>query len=190
MLSSSRRALLLAAGYRQGDEQRVATASADERPTPSVEESEQVPPPFALLTAAGHQSAVQGSYCLALKDVATCGEYLQLPPAELSVVAPGETVELVLDGALTVDGRVVVLPLGCSHKVAEIAVDAPETTWQVDLDPGLYELELYADFEAAAKSGDTTASLGLEVDPTAAAAIVPVPDPLPACPGGQSKYNR
>ena len=57
----------------------------------------------------------------------------------------------------------------------------------MDLEPGLYELELFAYFETATTSGDTSASLGLEVDPTADPAIVPVPDPLPACPGGQSR---
>ncbi|MET1010688.1 MAG: hypothetical protein ABWY96_11610 [Gaiellaceae bacterium] len=182
--------LLLAAGCGGRETRSGSSTAADEPPSTSISESEQLPPPFALVTGGGRQNAVQGSYCLALPEVGKCADYMQLPPAELSIVAPGETVTLVLDGALTVDGRVVVLPLGCSQKVSSVVVDAPDTTWQVDLDPGLYELELFARFEATAKSGDTSASLGLQVDLAADAAIVPVPDPLPACPDGQSRYSR
>ncbi len=168
-----------------------STAASDEQPTTSIgaeEEGEQLPPQFALVTAAGRQNAVQSTYCVDGPTVGTCADYVENgPPEKLSVVGTDEKVELVFDDAVTVEGDVGVMRLGCSRQLETIELDGPETVWQVDLEPGLYELELFAVFTTASTSGDTSASLGIKVDRTADADIVPVPDPLPGCPGSQSR---
>ena len=168
-----------------------STAAADEPPPPIAgeeEEVEQRPPQFALVTASGRQNAVQSSYCVTGPTTGTCAEHVETgPPRELSVVGPGEEVEFVFEDVETVAGSVAVVRLGCSQKLTSIELDGPETAWQVDLEPGLYELELSAVFTTATTNGDTSASLGVQVDPGAEAEIVPVPDPPPACPGGQSR---
>ena len=184
--------LLLAAGCgAQETRSGSSTAAVDEPPATSTSDEEergQLPPQFGLVTLGGRQDAVQSTYCITGPTSGTCADYAENgPPEQLSVVAPGEKVELVFDGVAKVEGTVTVFRLGCSHDLSSIEIDAPGTVWQVDLEPGLYELELFAYFETATASGDTSASLGLEVDPTADPAIVPVPDPLPACPGGQSR---
>ena len=55
----------------------------------------------------------------------------------------------------------------------------------MDLAPGVYELELFLAFETAeARSGDTSAALGLLVDANAPLEIVPVPTGPVDCPAG------
>jgi hypothetical protein len=39
----------------------------------------------------------------------------------------------------------------------------PSTTWTVDLEPGAYELHVYANFESKDANGDVSGSLGLTV---------------------------
>lgn len=184
--------LLLAAGCgAQETTSGSSTAEADKRPTTSIgaeEESEELPPPFALISAAGRQNAIQSTYCITGPTSGTCADYVENgPPEQLSVVGPGEKVELVFDDLVTAEGEVSIVRLGCTQELASIELVGPATVWPVDLEPGLYELELSAVFTTASTSGDTSASVGLRVDPTADAAIVPAPDPLPDCPDGQSR---
>lgn len=180
-----------------GAEERVSgrptatTTPADEleRPaTTAVEPTGQMPPVVTLVSEAGAQRAVQGSYCVTGPEVGVCADHAEpSPPAELSVVRPGESVQILFKGTSSAEGSVVVHRLGCDDALLTVPLTAPATSWAVDLEPGSYELELFAAFETAQTSGDTSGSLGLLVDGTAPLELRAAPDPLPACGGGHSR---
>jgi hypothetical protein len=92
-------------------------------------------------------------------------------------------VQLVLEDVLTAEGSVSVHRLGCDRRLSSFEVVGPTTEWTVDLEPGSYELEVFAVFETASTNGDTSASLGLLVDERAASEVVPAPK-RPDCPSG------
>ena len=165
----------------------VSTAAADEPPTTSIgdeADDDQRPPPFVLVSVAGRQVGVQSTYCVTGPTVGTCADYVQIgPPQKLSVVRPGETLQLVLQDALTAEGDVSVVRLGCDRQLSSLELAGPTTDWTVDLEPGSYELEVFAVFETASTSGDTSASLGLLVDESAVPEVVPAPK-QPDCPSG------
>ena len=55
--------------------------------------------------------------------------------------------------------------IGCKNRTVEtipLAV-GPETRWTVDLEPGAYELDVFAYYESGGASGDVSGSLGLTV---------------------------
>jgi hypothetical protein len=156
----------------------------------------QKPPRIVLESAAGRQTAVPGSYCVEYTDEAAgasggvCADTGPIAPARLSTVRPGEKARIVLEGAGVTRpegcssaeeqdciGSVAVHPL-CKRKTVESIPLAlgPETTWHVDLEPGRYELEAFAYFEAPdGRTGDVSGSLGVLVDETAPLEIVRVP---------------
>lgn len=164
----------------------AGTGEDEERPTPSTTQSppeEDQPPPFLLVSAAGTQAGVQGAYCVDGPSSGVCVDYAQNgPPEELSVVRPGEEVELRLEGAEVAEGSASVRRLWCEKEIASVRLAGPTTAWTIDLEPGMYELELFvATFEAGETSGDTSVSLGLLVDPGAPLEIMPRPDSIAGC---------
>jgi hypothetical protein len=189
--------LLLAAGCgaedRVGGGQTPSTAPADELEPPATTAGEpqgQRPPAVTLVSAAGSQSAVQGSFCVTGPEVGICADLAEpSAPAELSVVRPGETVQLVLKGVSSAKGSLSVRPLGCDDVLETVPLTGPATSWTVGLAPGSYELELFAAFETASATGDTSGSLGLLVDEDAPLAVVPTrgTEPLPTCGAGYSR---
>jgi len=131
------------------------------------------PPEIVLVSAAGKQIALPGSYCVIATDVSTgqsqglCADSTWPHPKRVSVVHPGDSVSVVLsDANVRHDGAVTVLPLGCEHTVLKTISLTPgeqSTAFAVDLDPGAYELQVFAPFKAAASRGDVSGALGLVV---------------------------
>ena len=54
----------------------------------------------------------------------------------------------------------------------------PDTLWEVDLEPGVYEVQIFTTFEAGTASGDTSGVLGLVVDATAPLEVRPAGPPV------------
>lgn len=177
-----------------GGDQPATTSTGPERPPGS----EPKPPPIVLVTDAGRQEAVQGSYCVTHvsesgEEQGVCADAAFVHPTQLSVVGPGEAVTIeVSDATVTVpesssDGSstVAVYPLGCGpdRAVADFDLERASMSWAVDLEPGAYELGVFAYFETEdGRSGDTYGVLGLLVDPETGPAIVPVDKSLAVCP--------
>jgi hypothetical protein len=164
--------------------------------TAAVDGDRTKPPPIVLESDAGRQTAVRGSYCVEYTNEAageasgSCADSGPVTPRQLSTVRAGEEVRIVLvdadvarpEGCSGEDeqsciGNAVVHPLCGKETVAEFPLAlGPETTWRVDLEPGRYELEVFASFDAPdGRSGDVSGSLGVLVDDTDPLEIVPAP---------------
>jgi hypothetical protein len=162
----------------------------DTESDPLFDEAEKTkPPPIVLETAAGRQRAVPGSSCVDYVDeasgygVGACADTERPSPSRLSTVRPDEEVLIRLEDADVVRpegcvsddeqsciGTAAVHPLGCARKtIAEIPLAVgPATTWRVELEPGAYEVEVFAYFDAPdGRSGDVSGAVGLLVDETA-----------------------
>jgi hypothetical protein len=140
------------------------------------------PPPILMRSKAGTQRAVQESFCVSYVDafgtsVFGCGDTTDLLPRRLSVVRPGDRVQIRLRGARVLkrapgcgpSGRceagVAVSRLGCPGTVARFDLKSNRTTWRARLAPGAYELEVFVGrFAIESATGDTSGSLGLLVD--------------------------
>jgi hypothetical protein len=176
-----------------------ATATTWAAPEPEAG-PELRPPPIVLANKAGRQEAVQGSYCITKVSASgegegVCADSSFQPPEELSVVRPQAKIAIALTGA-TVDeapegcspacpSTVTVYPLGCGpdRAVAGFALSGAKTAWTVDLEPGAYELAVFAYFKAEdGSTGDTSGVVGLLVDPNRESAIVPIDATLAVCP--------
>ena len=182
----------------------TASTATEQADTSRVTEDLQTPPPIVLASDAGRQTAVPGSFCVDYTDeaagqaVGACGDSGPITPERLSTVRRGEEVRIVLEhanvtrpeGCVSEEkqsciGSVAVHPLGCERKiVAEIPLAlGPETNWRVDLEPGAYELDVFAYFDAPdGRTGDVSGSLGVLVDQTAPLEIAPA-GKSPDCPG-------
>ena len=143
------------------------------------------PPTIELVSEAGVQRAAPGSYCVD-DPQAGVGECVdrEAPagPEQLSVVRPGETVTIALVGSTAVEGAASVRRLGCEEELASVPLD-PETRWEVDLEPGAYELHVFTTFEAGSARGDTSGVLGLVVDAAAPLAVRPAGAPVTCASG-------
>jgi hypothetical protein len=144
------------------------------------------PPEIALVSAAGKQVAKQGSYCVISVDPSSgqsrgqCADSMWPHPDRVTVVHPGDGVSVVLsDAQVRKEGSVTVLPFGCEQTVVEtIRLNPGEqsTAFAVDLEPGAYELQVFARFKAGDRlSGDVSGGLGLVVAPDTPPAIEPGP---------------
>jgi hypothetical protein len=131
------------------------------------------PPPIFLISEAGKQQAIQGSSCVSYADPDTgqgagaCGDTGPITPREMTVVQPGDNVIVTIPGAtLEKESSITVRPLGCADKETK-TIDLPasgELHWPVDLEPGAYELGVFALFELGdGLNGDTSGTLGLLV---------------------------
>jgi hypothetical protein len=154
-----------------------------EEPTGSVPQDAgkpRMPPAIELVSEAGRQRAAPGSYCVddPQAGVGECVDY-EAPagPEQLSVVRPGETVTIAFVGSSAVDGTASVRRLGCEEELVSVPL-GPETRWEVDLEPGAYELQIFTTFEAGTASGDTSGVLGLLVDAGAPLEVRPAGPPV------------
>jgi hypothetical protein len=155
-----------------------ATSGAEELtpsvPAPEAEEEGLRPPALVLVSDAGVQRGVQGSSCVQTESAGLCSDTAAPDPERLSVVRPGEAVEVVVEGAGSARGKITILRLGCDEPVGSHKLTGATTSWAVDLEPGAYELDVFVgSFETPTSRGDTSASLGLLVDDTAPLELVP-----------------
>ena len=170
----------------------AATDGTNVPASSGVESVEPAPPTILLVGSGGEQSAVRVSFCVDYVDPASregtgvCGDTGPIHPDEVTVARPGDDVTFVVEGAGEVsDASVSVKPLGCDDREVErIPLSAGEQTpWTVDLEPGAYQLDVFAKFEAAnGASGDVSGSLGLLVKADAPPRTVPVDLDLAVCP--------
>ena len=171
---------------------------------PQIPDSKTQPPKILMISAAGKEFAVPGSSCVSYTDPATgagvsgCGDSAAMPPEQLAVLPRASNVALLFldaqvvhpDGCVSEDeqgciGYVYVRPLGCFHREVErIPLErGPDTHWQLDLDVGAYQLDVFANFAAEdGRTGDVSGTLGLLVDDRAKPAVVPVDPKLAVCP--------
>jgi hypothetical protein len=179
--------LVLAACGATGEQTGGGPASTSQVPdTPSLafdEADKTKPPPIVLESTAGRQEAVRGASCVHYTDEASgegfglCTDMEEPEPERLSTVRPGEEIRIVIDDA-AVEGQIVVRRLGCERSVAEITLGpGPATAWQVELEAGEYELDVFVARFAAedGRAGDLSGALGLRVDETAPLEVVPAP---------------
>jgi hypothetical protein len=149
-----------------------------------AETSNYSPPPLVLLSEGGRQRAAQESYCISVPGGATlCADSPPgIEPRWLSVVRPKEHVTIRVRGATTADGSVYVHPRGCERGfVQTFKIKRPTKRWVVHLDPGRYELSVFARFTMGdGRAGDTSGQLGLLVSMTRVQELIPVNDNL-AC---------
>ena len=157
-----------------------ATTSTD----PGTELPSDEPPPIVLTSEAGHQVAVQESYCITDPTAGTgiCADTADLLPKRASVVTPGEHVSVAFEdgseGELSLSAR----PLGCTDREL-VPIELVDGAWTVELEPGAYELQAFATFgDGTGPSGDTAGSLGLLVDADRKPKIVKATKDLFVCP--------
>jgi hypothetical protein len=179
-------------GFSETTETATTTTVAEPEPDGGPELR---PPPIVLVTEAGRQEAVQGSYCITKVSPSGEGEGVcadtDVPhPKKLTVVAPGEQVTIEVTGASlrkcpACVSTVIVHPLGCGPEraVASFELESASMRWSAALEPGGYELVVFAYFETGdGSSGDTSGGLGVLVDPDRESAVTPVDETLPVCP--------
>ncbi|HWM13212.1 MAG TPA: hypothetical protein VNO56_01885 [Gaiellaceae bacterium] len=183
-------AVLLAAGCGAEEDEPAGggtTGSVAQQPTGSAPQVDKplLPPAIELVSEAGRQRAAPGSYCVddPQAGVGECVDY-EAPagPEQLSVVRPGETVTIALVGSSAVDGTASVRRLGCEEELVSVPLE-PETRWEVDLEPGAYELQIFTTFEAGSAGGDTSGVLGLVVDAAAPLEVRPAGAPVTCATG-------
>jgi hypothetical protein len=162
------------------------TAPATTSTEPSPPAPELRPPAITLASDAGHQRAVQESYCVTGAGVGVCADTFDQDPKRLTVVKPGDEVTISMPGATLTggDSAFAVRPLGChGQELATVPLGPDGARWAVDLEPGAYELQVFVHFEAEdGTSGDSSGSLGLLVDPDREPAIVKAKPGLFVCP--------
>jgi hypothetical protein len=176
-----------------GGTEAADTVATSEPPTPGPK-----PPPIVLNSEAGRQKAVFGSYCIT--SVSSSGEGQGIctdaafpHPKELSVVHPDETVTIAIEGTAldtshcspSCPSMVTVYRLGCGPErtVTTFELESATMPWDVALEPGAYELSVFAYFDdGAGTSGDVAGTLGLLVEPDREPAIIPIDESLAVCP--------
>jgi hypothetical protein len=183
-----------------GVEQTGAPGASGEESVPAdtsaktvADEPKTEPPPILLVSAAGKQIAAEGSSCVQYTDPTTgqgtgvCADVAgPSHPDSLSIVHPGEGLVILLaDGYVTDEGSVSVQPLGCSENVIrefDLALGMSGTHTRVDLDPGAYQLDVFARFQTNdGRSGDVSGTIGLLVDPDRAQKVIPADARFDVC---------
>lgn len=144
-------------------------------PEPALPEAKLKPPPILLVGEVETQRAVRGSYCVDYVDEVTgqgqgiCSDAAgPTYPRSVTSVVRGDRLTFVVPGAiLKPDSVVTIRPLGCTDQVtAEITLEpgTGEHRWDVDLDHGAYQLDVFALFEANdGRTGHVSGTLGLTV---------------------------
>jgi hypothetical protein len=191
---------LLVTGCGQETGSPAATpAESTKKASPEPPVSSQRPPDVVLVSEAGRQAGVVGSYCVdnPAAGLGVCADGTRPQAQQANVVRPGETIAIALDRAQAVKaagchardasciGEARVAPLGCkSATVARIFLErGPETRWRANLRPGAYELEVFVYFEGDdGRTGDVSVALGLLVDADAEQTIIPMPAAAAVCP--------
>jgi len=150
----------------------------------AAETSSYSPPPLVLASEGGRQRAAQESYCISVPGGATlCADSpAGIEPFWLSVVRPKEHVTIRVRGATTADGSVYVHPRGCERGFLQsFKIKRPTKRWVVHLDPGRYELSVFARFTMDdGRAGHASVQLGLLVSTTRKQGLIPANDSL-AC---------
>jgi hypothetical protein len=153
------------------------TVSADTTPAPPAPAADgEVKPPAVVLSSRGEdQEGVRGSYCVQKVDEASgqgqgvCADAaFPTYPESVTAVAAGDRVTLAIREAVArPDSIVTIRPLGCSDQTVDKLRFEPgqgELAWTVDLEPGAYQLDVFARFKALdGRTGDVSAALGLTV---------------------------
>ena len=168
-------ALTVAGCGAQGDEEAAFTGSTT---VTEASAPDSAPPPIVLESPYGDQTAVRGSYSVSYETGVLNADGPAARPKEVTAVVAGDEVRFVFAGAEIVSaggchggdpqdciGSVGVKPLGCDNRSVEtIPLElGPETTWTVDLEPGAYELAVFASYESEGANGHVSGSLGLTV---------------------------
>jgi hypothetical protein len=149
------------------------------------------PPRILLVTSAGKQEAARGSYCVQFENPktgeggGTCADAAPTYPAWTSRVHPGDHADIfVLPGSIT-EGSFVVRPLGCLDReveTVELETGWDASHWEVDLQPGAYQLDFFARFDdAEGETGDVSGSAGLVVAEAGRPRTVPLDRSLAVC---------
>jgi hypothetical protein len=185
-------------GFAETGGEEPATVASEPLPTIDEPDPELRPPAIVLKSQAGRQRAVQGSYCVSKEEEAgagagLCADYFVQHPEQLTVVGPGEEIVVSMPGGqLLADPEdcvpacpptVDVFPLGCFDEPVATVQVAEDEPWKLELEPGSYELQLFAHFTAPdGRSGYTSVVLGVLVDPMGEPAIVEATPDLFVCP--------
>jgi hypothetical protein len=165
---------------------------------PDPAPSETKPPPIVLVSEAGRQLGVTGSFCVddPVKGVGTCADGPVPTAKELTVVHPGDRIVFRVEGAravrdrdchardLSCIGEAQVTRPGCPETpLARIFLErGHETAWRVALEQGDYELQVFVYFGGDdGRAGDLSAAFGLRVDPDAEREIVPAKPARVSC---------
>ena len=133
------------------------------------------PPQLSIVSKAGAQQGVQGSYCIRDAAQGLCADAIQPHPTLVSVVRPEARLALhTSEGALT-NPTVSVGALGCNGSGAPRAVRMRGGVWRITAParPGRYELLVFARFTTATAHGDTTVGVGVLVSRTKVRRILP-----------------
>jgi hypothetical protein len=153
---------------------------AESGPSPGSPEA----PPIVLRSRAGRQNAVITS---ATVETASSGSAVlaRLGVERVSVVRPGESVLIAMEGIRSTQRLVIVRQLGCDRPaLASAVLDAGTERWSVPQRPGAYELEVTVPYFKPKRggTGSATGLVGVLVDPTRELAVIPAARDLFVCP--------
>ena len=141
-------------------------------------------PRIALVSAAGKQWAVPGTYCLHTESSGVCADSAAPHPQELSVLPTADSLSLVLARA-SLDGpaTITVRHLGCEREELATLRVTTAKPFALELGPGRYQADVFTRFRDGedGSSGDVSGSVGIAVRPGAGARIVSAPSGRSGC---------
>jgi hypothetical protein len=158
-----------------------ATETAPTAPTTAVAPR---PPAIVLVSAAGKQNAVLGTYCLSGAGTGVCADSAPTHPEEASVVPAAEHLSLLLvDGSPDGKWMVTVRRLGCERTEVATLDAASDEAFSLEVEPGDYQLDVTVRFKhgPGGTTGDVSGSVGLVVDPGSQPKIDPAPPGRTGC---------
>ncbi len=199
----------LAAGCgSSGDESRAPAPATPNDSSKALETAKEilVPPPIFVESAAGRQAATRGAGCVLTvgqgrgEGVADCYLPRRVRPRALSVIRPGERIEVLIPetevirrrgcvGRHECGGWATVRPLGCRRReVTFFELTGGRTAWRAKLPPGAYQLDVSVDFQTSdGLTGDTSGVAGLLVARDPKQEIVRARSALAVCPEATGK---